>query len=65
MNENGRMKNQHVELKDEDREYLDELVSKGELKAKINWQFSLQSARSKLNSHYVKIHPENTIFKIT
>ncbi len=28
------MKKQHVELKDVDREYLDELVSKGELKAR-------------------------------
>lgn len=29
------MKKQHVELSDADREYLDELVSKGELKAKV------------------------------
>ena len=35
MSENGRMKKQHVKLKDEDREHLDELVSKGELKAKV------------------------------
>lgn len=34
-------------------------------KVKINWQFSLQSARSKLNSHYVKVHSDNTKFKIT
>jgi len=33
--------------------------------AKINWQFSLQSARSTLNSHYVKVHPENSKFQIT
>ena len=35
MNENNRMKKQHIELKDVDREYLDKLVSKGELKARV------------------------------
>jgi putative transposase len=35
MSENDRMKKQHVELSDVDREYLDELVSKGELKARV------------------------------
>jgi hypothetical protein len=29
--------------------------------AKISWQFSLQSARTKFNSHYVKVHPENLL----
>lgn len=32
-------------------------------KVKITWQFSLQSARTKLNSHYVKVHSGNAIFK--
>jgi hypothetical protein len=32
---------------------------------KINWQFSVQSARSKLNSHYVKVQPDNLKFKET
>ncbi len=32
---------------------------------KISWQFSLQSARSKLNSHYVKVHSDNLKFKET
>jgi transposase len=35
MSENDRMKKQHVQLSDVDREYLDELVSKGELKARV------------------------------
>jgi len=35
MNENDRMKKQHVELSDVDRAKLDEIVSKGELKAKV------------------------------
>jgi hypothetical protein len=29
---------------------------------KINWQFSVQSARSKLNSHYVAVQPDNQKF---
>jgi hypothetical protein len=29
---------------------------------KITWQFSVQSARSKLNSHYVKVQPDNLKF---
>lgn len=32
---------------------------------KITWQFSLQSARTKLNSHYVKVHSSNTKFKVS
>jgi putative transposase len=35
MRENDRMKKQHVNLKDEDREYLEEIVSKGESKARV------------------------------
>jgi hypothetical protein len=34
-------------------------------KIKITWQFSLQSARTKLNSHYVKVHSSNTKFKVS
>ena len=30
---------------------------------KISWQFSLLSARTKLNSHYVKVHADNLKFK--
>lgn len=32
---------------------------------KINWQFSIQSARVKLNRHYVDVNVENEIFKET
>lgn len=32
-------------------------------KIKITWQFSVQSARSKLNSHYVKVQSDNEKFK--
>lgn len=34
MDENGRMKKQHVQLTSEDREYLETLISKGDLSAK-------------------------------
>jgi hypothetical protein len=48
-----------------EREVLAIVADRSAKKAIINWQFSLQSARSKLNSHYVKVHPENNKFKIT
>lgn len=32
-------------------------------KIKIAWQFSVQSARAKLNSHYVKVQSDNLKFK--
>lgn len=32
-------------------------------KVKITWQFSVQSARSKFNSHYVKVQSDNQKFK--
>jgi len=31
----------------------------------ISWQFSLQAARSKLNSHYTRVHPQNEEYKET
>ncbi len=32
---------------------------------KIQWQFSIQSARSRLNSHYTTVHADNVKFKET
>ena len=32
---------------------------------KINWQFSIQSARKKLNSHYSGVNSDNTVFQET
>ena len=32
---------------------------------KINWQFSIQAARTKLNSYSTKVHPENEKYKET
>jgi len=34
-------------------------------KLKINWQFSIQTARTKLNSHYRKLHPDNVKYQKT
>ncbi len=31
----------------------------------ISWQFSLQAARSKLNSHYTRVHPHNEEYQET
>lgn len=41
---------------------LAERMAKG---IKINWQFSIQTARTKLNSHYVKVQPDNRKFQNT
>jgi len=35
MRENGRMKKEHVQLRDVDRDYLEALISQGELTAKV------------------------------
>jgi hypothetical protein len=48
-----------------EREILSLVAQRKEHKIKINWQFSVQSARSKLNSHYVKVPSDNKKFKDT
>ena len=48
-----------------EREVLAIVADRAEKRIKISWQFSLQSARSKLNSHYVKVHSGNQKFKET
>ena len=45
------------------REVLAVIADRKIKKITITWQFSIQSARSKLNSHYVKVHSENSKFK--
>lgn len=49
-------------LKHEVLALVDERKAQG---VKINWQFSVQSARSKLNSRYVKVQSDNIKFKDT
>ncbi len=46
-----------------EREILALVEQRKAEKVKINWQFSVQSARSKLNSHYVKVLSDNQKFK--
>jgi transposase len=41
---------------------LEERSAKG---IKINWQFSIQAARSKFNTHYTRINPTNRKYKET
>ena len=41
------------------------LAERASNKIKIHWQFSVQSARSKLNSHYCAVLPENIRFQVT
>jgi len=48
-----------------EREVLALVAERKEKQLKISWQFSLQSARSKFNSHYVKVHADNLKFKET
>jgi hypothetical protein len=48
-----------------EREVLALITERGLKKIKINWQFSIQSARIKLNSRYVAVHDDNRKFKNT
>jgi hypothetical protein len=46
-------------------EVLALITERAEKKIKIHWQFSIQSARSKLNSHYSAAHPDNAAYLVT
>ena len=46
-----------------EREILSLVAQRKADQIKITWQFSVQSARSKLNSHYVKVQSDNEKFK--
>jgi hypothetical protein len=46
-----------------EREVLSLVAQRKADKTKITWQFSVQAARSKLNSHYVKVQSDNEKFK--
>lgn len=48
-----------------EREVLAIVADRKAKQIPINWQFSLQSARTKLNSHYVKVQSNNLKFKET
>jgi hypothetical protein len=46
-------------------EVLALIHERAEKKIKINWQFSIQTARSKFNSHYRAVFPDNSIYQLT
>jgi hypothetical protein len=48
-----------------EKEILALLAQRDAAHLPIHWQFSIQSARSKLNSHYVKVRSDNQKFKET
>ena len=48
-----------------EREVLALMADRTEKQIKISWQFSLQSARTKLNAHYEKVPSANQKFKTT
>jgi len=47
------------------KEVLTYFKERSDLKIKINWQFSCQMAREKLNSHYAKVNSENIKYQKT
>lgn len=47
------------------REVLALLDERSRKQITIRWQFSLQAARTKLNSHYTRVHPQNEEYKET
>jgi hypothetical protein len=48
-----------------EKEVLRLVKERAEKKIKIHWQFSLESARTKLNTHYQQVNTENSIYKMT
>ena len=48
-----------------EREVLALITERCSQKIKINWQFSIQSARTKLNSHYVATHEDNKKYQVS
>lgn len=48
-----------------EREVLAIVKERSEKQVKINWQFSIESARTKLNRHYEKVNSENTKYQKT
>jgi hypothetical protein len=46
-------------------EVLALLEERSQKQIRITWQFSIQAARSKLNTHYTRVHPQNEQYKET
>jgi hypothetical protein len=52
-------------IKQLEKEVLAIIKERNEKKIKINWQFSIESARNKLNRHYQNVFADNSKYKIT
>jgi len=48
-----------------EREVLALIKERTQRKIKINWQFSIKTARTKLNSHYERVFAGNVAYKGT
>lgn len=48
-----------------EKEVLTIVKERGEKAVKIDWQFSIESARKKLNRHYQQVNAENARYKPT
>lgn len=48
-----------------EREVLAIVQDRHQKQIKIDWQFSFEKARNKLNRHYLKVNEANTKFKTT
>jgi hypothetical protein len=48
-----------------EKEVLSLIKDRAEKKIKINWQFSIEAARSKLNKHYQHVFDGNSVYQIT
>lgn len=48
-----------------EKEVLAIIKERSEKEVKINWQFSIETAREKLNRHYQKVNPENDKYQKT
>lgn len=58
--------NRRIARKEELQREVAAIVKEREERAiKIEWQFSIKAARTKLNKHYEQVKPENVKYKIT
>jgi len=48
-----------------EQEILALIAERSRKKIKLHWQFSIESARTKLNKHYQRIHPDNAQYEKT
>lgn len=48
-----------------EKEVLALVKERAEKKIKIHWQFSIETARTKLNKHYQRVNPDNIQYKKT